>query len=684
MAFPVLGNERFEFAESETGLQEYEIASDVETRAASTDQPIDKLDKATDAGKKLHAEVLHRLMERLQYSERRMSNFYTRWQTNELRMQAYINHPSKEDQLKQMNETGEVPNAVRIVVPFGFAAASTLVTYLLHTFASRSPLFPLGSYKDEGVKSARRMETLLEQQADHTGMVLKFWQIFTDWCVYGFGAVRTNWTVEEGQRTFRQKVVDDTNWQSEYNPEVAPRIEAIRDVVTVYEGNEAENIDPFGFFPDPRVPMHKVHKNGEFVFWREYMCRLVLLNMQDDGDFRYVDKVTRTLPKNEGDTSNRSLLARGISSPGSGEDPDAYGDIGQPKESEFIQVDQGTVRLIPSKWGLGKGERAEIWQFTILNKDQIVQAEPLDADHDQHPVAVIEPFGLGYGFGAPGPADYFGPLQDLISWLLNSHVQNVRSHLNNTLVIDPSKLVMSDLKQSGPGKRIRLRQSAAGLDVRSIIHQLDMKDVTSNHIGDANVILELGMLILGLNETVMGQQPEGGRRTAAEIRTTSQAAISRLAMFSRVCSAQGISTLTHQWVVNTQQYLSEEFATTILGAEGEELAMYSDEINGVFTYPVHDGSLPTDKMALAEIWEKILSGVAGDEELRMKYDLGQIFEKAAELAGAQDIQQMRLQPSGGQPEMPMDVLPDNVVQQMLQGGSGSMTPIASLGRGGPR
>jgi hypothetical protein len=675
-------SDQYEYGPEE-GLQDWEVASDVDVRSESADNPIEKLDPDTEAGKKLHAKVLQKLLERLNYSEHRMSNFYTRWKTNELRMQAYIYHPAKEEQLKELNEAGEVPNAVRIVVPFGFAAASTLVTYLLHTFASRKPIFPLGSYKDEGVRSARRMETLLEQQADHTRMVLKFWQLFTDWCVYGFGAVRTNWTVEEGQRTFRQRVgADETNWQDQYNPEMAPRIEAIRDMTIIYEGNEAENIDPFGFFPDPRVPMHKVHLKGEFVYWREYMSRLELMNMEDDGDFQFVDKTTRKIPKNEGDSSNRSLLARGISTPGSGEDPESYGALGQPKDSEFVQVDQGTVRIVPSKWGLGDGNRAEIWQFTILNKDRIVQAEPLDADHDQHPIAVIEPFGLGYGFGSPGPADYLGPLQDLISWFFNSHVQNVRAHLNSTLVLDPSKLMMADLKQSGPGKRIRLKQSAAGLDVRTVIHQLDMRDVTQNHISDANIILELGMLMLGLNDTVMGQPTGGDRKTAAEVRTTAQAAISRLAMYSRVSSAQGISTLTHQWVVNTQQYLSEDFATTILGAEGEELAMYSDEINGVFTYPVHDGSLPTDKFALAEIWKDILTGVASDDELRMRYDIGQIFEKAAELAGAQDIQQMRLQPTGASPGVPVDLMPDDKVLSMLRANGGAgMSPVAALGRG---
>src|SRR5690606_33896789 len=110
----------------------------------------------------------------------------------------------------------------------------------------------------------------------------------------------------------------------------------------------------------------------------------------------------------------------------------------------------------------------EKWIFTILNKSQIVQAEPFDADHDMHPVSVAEPYTTGYGFGHLALADYLAPIQDSLSWFINSHSANVREVLNNSFVVDPSKVEMQDFQNKIPGQPriLRLKPSSTGTDVR--------------------------------------------------------------------------------------------------------------------------------------------------------------------------------------------------------------------------
>ena len=51
--------------------------------------------------------------------------------------------------------------------------------------------------------------------------------------------------------------------------------------------------------------------------------------------------------------------------------------------------------------------------FTIANKNQIIQAEPHDYDHDLLPIVVAEPDRIGKAFGAPSVSDFAGPLQDV-------------------------------------------------------------------------------------------------------------------------------------------------------------------------------------------------------------------------------------------------------------------------------
>ena len=200
---------------------------------------------------------------------------------------------------------------------------------------------------------------------------------------------------------------------------------------------------------------------------------------------------------------------------------------------DFMQVDQGTVEVIPKDLGLGDSTVPEKWLFTILNESQIVQAEPFLADHGRHPVCVVEPYSGGYSFGNLGLLDYLGGMQDLTSWFANSHIDNVRKVLNDMLVVDPSMIEMQDLKNPEPGKLIRLKRTAWGQDVRQAVQQLAVQDVTRAHINDMDTFNRISQQVAAINDNLMGIQAEGGRKTATEVRTSSESAVSRLAAQAR-------------------------------------------------------------------------------------------------------------------------------------------------------
>ena len=173
------------------------------------------------------------------------------------------------------------------------------------------------------------------------------------------------------------------------------------------------------FFPDPCVPMTEVNKRGEFVFWRCFEGKHMLKRMEGLGILKWVEAATSKLPVNKwitsGTDSARSLVSMGEAHPGA-----QGGDEGN-KMTLYYQVDEGTVTLIPAELGIGQEQYPVKYLFTILNRSQIVRAEPLEADHDMHPVSVTEPLTLGYGFGNCGMTDYMGPIQDIMSWLISSH-----------------------------------------------------------------------------------------------------------------------------------------------------------------------------------------------------------------------------------------------------------------------
>lgn len=609
----------------------------------------------------LHQTVLDYLVKKINMSEREMAKFYSRWRINETKIQAYVDLEDWEQKLKQLhNDKGAPPKALSIIVPYAFATISTVVTYLLHTFAGRKPIFQVASYKKETMKNAQMMEIILQYQADHTRFIKHLYQFLLDTKIYGVGIFRTRWKREEAIRTVWKKT-PQFGWLNMFLGNKSVRTRESR---VVFEGTEVASLDPYMFFPDPRVPMSEVNKRGEFAFWRVFEGKHILKQEEAQGKIKWVE-AAGTLPTNQNsmtfNESSRALRTGGTAHPGLDRAQENFG-------ANFIQVDQGSVVIIPRELGLGESTRPEKWLFTILNKSQIVQAEKLDLDHDMHPVCVAEPNGLGYGFGQLGLADYVGPMQDTLSWFVNSHIANVRTALNNMLIIDPSMVEMQDLKNPEPGKLIRLKKAAYGRDIRTILQQLQITDVTQGHIRDFELFMKMSDTISSVSDNLRGLQDSGGRKTATEVRTSGESAASRLAADGKIISAQAMTDLTEQQSISTQQFMSEEFFISVTGLEGMMNPLHLQEfvedggvsikpemVAGDFHYPIHDGTLPLDRVAMLDVWKEIFLAIAQDQELRGQFSVPGIFEYLAELGGAKNLDRFKvdmkvLPPEGGPPQ----------------------------------
>jgi hypothetical protein len=578
---------------------------------------------------------------------------------NEKKVQAYIDLPKYEEILKEMNEKGRPPQVVSVTLPYSFAVIATIVTYLLHTFCGRKPILQVGTYKGEKANQSRLMETVLQYNADHTRLIKWLWNFLQDTQTYGLGVLRTAWRNDYRMRTKRSSIPQFNFFGIQFGSKPI----ATREKSLVYSGNDVCTIDPFMFFPDPNVPMSEVNRRGEFVVWRSFPGKHSLKDDEASGRYKWVDHANTQMPKmasgsTDSNGSDRTLRASGSTTPN-----------GRSQESDVVhtyQEDQGTFVIIPRELGLGEATVPQKWLFTVLNKSQIVQAEPFDADHDMHPVCVAEPYSLGYGFGSLGMADYLGPIQDTLSWLINSRMHNVRVALNNMFVVDPSMVEMQDIRKPSAGRIIRLKRAAYGQDVNTVLKQLTVTDVTTSHTKDIELLMRIGQQLSAVTDNILGLQEAGGRKTATEVRTAGEAAASRLAAQARIISAQALVDLAEQMVTNIQQYIDENFYIMVVGEEGrtEPLRVGPDQLGGDFYFPIHDGTLPLDKIALLDVWKEIFIGVAKDPELRQAYSLPKMFEWIAELGGARNIESFKV-----------NVAPNSVIESQLQ--NGQLAPIGA-------
>jgi hypothetical protein len=427
--------------------------------------------------------------------------------------------------------------------------------------------------------------------------------------------------------------------------------------------------------------MTEVARRGEFVFWRSFENKMSMRLGEGSGMYKWTTAIPDHIPQsrtNSRDSSDRSVRAMGQGIAGTNSrDTEQVGSM--------VQVDEGTCVIIPSDFGLSESSEPEKWLFTIANKGQIIRAEPLEADHDMHPVAVIEPNAMGNSFGSLSTADIVGPIQDHISWLLNSHMRNVRGAINNRVVVNPHYIEMKDLK-ANPDEEdgawlIRMKQSAFGLKPQDGLYQFQVADVTSSHIRDMETMIRIGLMFVGANENLMGLQDARGRKTATEVRTAGEAGASRLAAKARIIGAQGISDMALMMGMNLQQKMDVDFYNRMIGEKALAGPLAPTGITGDFYYPMNDGTLPLDRAALLSVWQQIMMGVAKDQELRRDYSLGKIFAFVADLGGARNIDQFKNQPAaqpGGMPSAQVVPMPDRQVAQQVDAGQLRPLPLDAL------
>jgi hypothetical protein len=144
----------------------------------------------------------------------------------------------------------------------------------------------------------------------------------------------------------------------------------------------------------------------------------------------------------------------------------------------------------PEKWvftcGLTAGKGA-MSTHTTGNAEVVVQARPLGCDHNKFPISCLEVEPEAYGLGSRSMPEVMEPIQNTLDWLINSHMYNVRKTMNNQFIMDPSKIVVGDVSDPAAGGVIRLRPSAYGTDVNTVVKQMQVVDVTKAHLSSISL-----------------------------------------------------------------------------------------------------------------------------------------------------------------------------------------------------
>ena len=616
-----------------------------------------ELAKALKYASPLHNKLRDAVRARLKMSEQRMS---TRWQQiarNEETFQSYIPEQEVDAARRRRLESSGIPDYRTIEIPYSYAVAMTAHTYYCSVFLARSPVLTLSGRHGEGEMKRVATESLLDYQYSVGQMALPMFIWLLDPSKAGYGVVMHHWDQELVRIRTKQK--QPKSFMGVPLPGTEREVDVVEDIIG-YEGNRLVNVRPQDWLPDPRVALVHFQK-GEFcaryveTAWNE------IYEGQRSGRFFNYDILKKM--KEGRNLQDSGYPARDKGSEKVTELPDEVQvEAGYDVPVGFVKGHEIYLRLIPDEWKIGKGDRQEIWVFNISSSGVVFGAVPLGEFSNKFPFDIQVDEVDGYSIFPKGMVERCKPLSDVITWLINSHFYNVRQTLNNQFIYDPSMVVNKDVENPEPGKAIRLKPSAYGRDVRTILSQLQTVDVTQRHPQDVILMQQFIQRVTGVNDTVMGMVNQGDRTTATEVRHSTTFGINRLKTQCEWYSAVGWGPMTQKLVQRTQQFYNQAKKIRLVGDQAQFgpgfLDVTPEMIAGFWDFEPVDGTLPVDRFAQANLWATIMQQMGAYPQILLQYDIAKIFAWVARLGGIKNLAQFKLIPDS---EVNKQVLAGNIV-----------------------
>lgn len=599
-------------------------------------------------GSKLHTFVLDAVKRRKDFSLEKMRERHDVWRKNDEAFLAYMPEKDADAKRRTKREAGD-PQFTTLYVPYDYAVLMAAHTYWTSVFLSRSPIFQYAGYSGDPQTASIAVESIIEYQVNRGRILPPLYIWLLDVGKYGLGVVGNFWS-DEKIVVNREVEVPDTFMDVDLG---TTHREMRRVAIPGYKGNKVYNVRPYDFLPDPRVTILNF-QDGEFcgryvsAGWNEITKRGasgIYFNLDALRSQRYNSGTDRTWPSSQ---VNRPF------------DPGETLYL-ETMDMDFVELLEMYVELIPRDWGLDDSTFPEKWLFVVANDSVVIHAQPMGLFHNKFPFEVLELEPDGYAMFKRGMLDIVRPMNDVITWLINTHFYNTRKALNDMFVVDPSRVVMKDVLNPEPGKIIRLREEMYGQDVRTAISQFPTSNVTQGHMGDTALVADMVQRVSGVNDSIMGMLPSGGRKTATEVRTSSSFGINRLKTNAEYFSATGFQGLSQLMLAQTQQMMDGQMKVRIAGdawnmpGAMKHLTVSPADIQGQYDFISVDGTLPIDRFAQVNMWTQLLQQMAQVPQVMMQYDIGMIFGWVAQLGGLKNINNFKIQ------VMQPDAMPGNVI-----------------------
>jgi hypothetical protein len=550
------------------------------------------------------ADLASRCSDLLRLSRDEMKKYYTTWDRHD---QVYRGEVNPDETDAKANARGE---PVKMIVPLTFQQVQTYVAFAYQVLTQRAYFYELEGVGLDDVRPAAIGQAILEHDLAHNKYTsVQLVQLLTNYAKYGLAVQKHSW--EHRTVPIIEEVSDPAFQQTPgMAPVQAPTITQVRDV-TKHLGNKIQVVSNYQFFPDPRIPITRCDE-GEFIATTDEYSYAELEFMEQQGLIAGLEHVPRHVDPNE--LADRRLQF-------------VKNDITTSLEPQYCAVDEFQIKLNPARTMYDNGkplnkniDREVIYIVWMANGKRIIRLEPMGYVHQEFTIDAVQFYPDQDHFINDGIAGAISALQDAVTWFINARITNVRKVISNQLVVDPSAIEFQDLKERSP--IIRLKKAFAGTGIDQYIKQLQVQDVTTNHLNDANYLADFAKEVTGINDNLLGNYAPG-RRSAQESRSVNTAAASRLLVtvagfWECLALPQGRKMLS-----NLRQGLDEQVLVNVIGIQslqanpsaGAFLYVTKDQLIGNYDFLYFDGALPSERGYTAQVLDGVLQLLAKDKSL---------------------------------------------------------------------
>lgn len=533
------------------------------------------------------------------------------------------------------NKTGDKTKLQNIQVPMVMESVENTVGFLSNIYCTEYPMFKFVA--DPAAQDLALMwNTLVGEDQIYYGWAGEFNVGFRCAAKYNFAPIEVDWC-----REIKYKPVNGRG-----------KVE-LQQIVS--EGNRITALDPYNVIYDPRVPIHKVHKDGEFAGYIKLLSRVKLkLFLASLGEERLKND-KRALEAGDWGVSyyvpqiNKNIIMRNNNWLQGAFDWTKWAFGGAQdhiKYQNMYTVLTIYAKLMPFDFGIQapKDQTPDIWKLVVVN-GILVYAQPMTNAHDMLPIVIaqskVDIDSLSHQ--TKSQAENQAPFQEMVNALWNAKLQSARRRVTDRMIYNPLLIDPDHINSPNPSAKIPIRPTAYGRKLEEAIHVIPFNDANAGEfMQEAEGISKWGQRVDGRNNVSLGQFQKGNKLNDEYHDTMANAGIQDRTQ-ALMWENYAMVPIKEMLKSNYLQYAPE--GKKYNRVEGRVIDIDINKLRETAAeFEVGDGFLPAQKLARTDVIQNFMSWLQADPTLRNSYDLGDLSAYMMKVQGVDKLSKFQKSP----------------------------------------